>query len=55
MRTLGRMMQFVGLAMAPVAILLQLNLTISVAQMLVMGLAAISAFYIGRILEGYAR
>jgi hypothetical protein len=54
MRSFGRAMQMLGLAVAPLAIFLQLNRTISVAQLLLMGLAAFCLFWIGRILEGYA-
>ncbi len=48
-------MQLLGLALGPLAIFLQLNKTISVAQLLVMGLASLCLFWIGRIIEGYAR
>ncbi|MCS5679422.1 MAG: hypothetical protein O3C39_13450 [Planctomycetota bacterium] len=54
MQAIGRLGQFVGLAVPPVAILLQLNQSISLGQMLSMLLFAASAFWIGRILEGYA-
>jgi len=54
MRVIGRLGQFVGLALPPVAILLQLGNTISLGQMLAMLLFAACAFWIGRILEGYA-
>jgi len=46
--------QFFGLAVPPLAIVLQLGETISLGQMLVMLLFAACAFWIGRILEGYA-
>lgn len=54
MRAIGRFMQFVGLAVPPVAIILQLQESISLGMMLTMLLAAVSAFWIGRIVEGYA-
>jgi hypothetical protein len=54
MRVIGRLGQFIGLALPPVAILLQLNQSISLGQMLAMLLFAAAAFWIGRILEGYA-
>lgn len=54
MRLIGRFGQFVGLAVPPLAILLQLNWTISLGQMLAMLLFAACAFWIGRIVEGYA-
>lgn len=55
MRSLGRLMQMLGLALGPLAIFLQLSKTISVAQLLLMGLASLCLFWIGRIVEGYAR
>jgi hypothetical protein len=51
----GRLLQIAGLIVPPVSILLQLQGTISLGQMLTMLVAAVSAFWIGRILEGYAR
>jgi hypothetical protein len=54
MRVIGRLGQLLGLMVPPVAILLQLNNSISLGQMLVMLLFAACAFWIGRILEGYA-
>ncbi|MFM9026355.1 MAG: hypothetical protein ACKON7_13635 [Planctomycetaceae bacterium] len=53
MRMLGRAGQFLGLALPGLAILLELNRAISLGQMLVMLVAAICCFGIGRILEGY--
>lgn len=47
-------MQMVGLTIPPLAILLELNEFISLGQMLVMLVAAVSLFYIGRIVDGYA-
>ena len=55
MRILGRGLQLVGLALPPVSILLQLSSSISTGQMLMMLVAAVAAFYLGRIIEGYAR
>ncbi len=55
MRSVGRAMQLLGLALAPVGIFLQLAQRISVAQLLLMGLGLLSLFYIGRIIEGYSR
>jgi hypothetical protein len=54
MRMLGRGGQFLGLALPALAIVLELNHAISLGQMLVMLVAAICCFGIGRILEGYA-
>lgn len=55
MQSLGRLLQIVGLCGPILAILMQVTEAITVWQMLVMVVAAFSAFYIGRILEGYAR
>jgi len=54
MKPLGRLAQFVGLALPAVAVMLELNRTITLGQMLVMLLAAVCCFWIGRIVEGYA-
>lgn len=54
MKPLGRLAQFVGLALPAVAVILELNRTITLGQMLVMLLAAVCCFWIGRIVEGYA-
>ncbi len=47
-------MQFAGLVIPPLAIVSQLAETISLGQMLTFLVAAVAAFWIGRILEGYA-
>jgi hypothetical protein len=54
MKPLGRLAQFAGLTLPAVAVILELNRTISLGQMLVMLLAAVCCFWIGRIVEGYA-
>jgi len=54
MRAIGRLMQFVGLAMLPLALLAQVSNAASVGEMLAMACAGFAAFWIGRILEGYA-
>ena len=54
MRAIGRAGQLAGLALPALAILLELNHRISLGQMLVMLVAAVCCFWIGRILEGYA-
>jgi len=54
MKPLGRLAQVVGLALPAVAVILELNRTITLGQMLVMLLAAVCCFWIGRIVEGYA-
>lgn len=53
-RSLGRLLQFVGLFGLPMAILLQLQEQLSLGQMLVMAVAGLAAFWLGRIIEGYA-
>lgn len=60
MRQLGRFLQHLGLILPPLGMVLQLlhdgngRPLLSVGQMLTMLVAGISAFWIGRILEGYA-
>jgi len=54
MRAIGRAAQFLGLTIPAVAIVLELNHRITLGQMLVMLVAAVCCFWIGRILEGYA-
>lgn len=55
MRSLGRNLQVLGLAVPPLGIVLELNHSISQGQMLAMLLASVCVFGIGRILEGYSR
>jgi len=55
MAVLGRLGQFLGLSIPAVAILLELNHAITLGQMLVMLVAALCCFWIGRIVEAYAR
>lgn len=55
MRTIGRFLQLVGLAVPPLSIVMQLGEAITLKQMLTMLVAAACCFGIGRILEGYAR
>ena len=54
MRSFGRGLQLVGLALPPLSIVLQLTESITLGQMLVMLVAAACLFWIGRIAEGYA-
>ena len=54
MRSVARLLQLLGLVMPPVAIFLQMAGSISLGRMLIMAVAAITAFYLGRIVEGYA-
>lgn len=51
----GRLGQLLGLGIPALAILLELNHAITLGQMLVMLVAAVCCFGIGRILEGYSR
>ncbi len=55
MASLGRLLQIVGLVAPPLSIILQLQGAITLGQMLIMLVAAVSAFWIGRIIEGYAK
>jgi len=55
MRTLGRLMQIAGLSIPLLAIVAQLNESITQGQMLMFLIAAVCAFWIGRIVEGFAR
>ena len=55
MHTLGRLLQIVGLTLPPLSIMLQLSNAIGLGPMLTMLVASISMFYLGRIIEGYAR
>jgi hypothetical protein len=54
LRAIGRLLQWIGLAMPLLAVFLQLPLAISLGQMLVMALGGLAAFWLGRIVEGYA-
>jgi hypothetical protein len=55
MRSLGRALQFLGLVVPPLAVVMQLSESITLGQMLTMLVAAVCVFGIGRIIEGYAR
>ena len=61
MRAFGRLLQKIGLVLPPAAIVLQLlpgadgQPVLSLWRMLVMLVAGVCAFGIGRVLEGYAR
>ncbi len=54
MRVFGQLLQRVGLFIPPLAIVLQLLNAISLRDMLVALVAAVSAFWLGRLIEGYA-
>jgi hypothetical protein len=55
MAGIGRLMQIGGLVLPPLSIILELQGAINAGQMLLMLVAAVSMFWIGRILEGYSR
>ena len=54
MARIFRAMQHVALVLPPLAIFLQLGNRISVREMLLILLAAVCLFWLGRLLEGYA-
>jgi len=53
-RSIGRVLQIVGLAVPPLAMVMQLSNAITLGKMLVALVAAVCLFLIGRIVEGYA-
>ena len=55
MRLIGQTSQRLGLLLPAFAIILELNHTISLGQMLMMLVASVCLFGIGRILEGYGQ
>lgn len=57
-KSLGRLLQIGGLVLLPVAMLMELSGQLGrrgVAELLLMLLAGVVAFALGRLLEGYAR
>jgi hypothetical protein len=54
MRPLGRALQLLGLVVLPAGMLLQLMNQITLRDLLVLLVAGVSAFWLGRMLEGYA-
>ena len=54
MRLIGQLGQRVGLVIPAVAIMLALNHSISLGQMLTLLVGAVCLFWIGRIVEGYS-
>ena len=54
MRAFGRLLQHLGLIVPPVSIILQLGNQVTLGQMLIMLVASVAAFFLGRIIEGYA-
>jgi hypothetical protein len=55
MSAFGRILQHLGLILAPVALVLQLGEVIDVRQMLKFDVVALCLFWIGRLVEGYTR
>ena len=55
MRLIGQTSRRLGLLLPAFAIILELNHTISLGQMLMMLVASVCLFGIGRILEGYGQ
>jgi hypothetical protein len=55
MQALGKLLQLAGLTVPPITILMQLNDAIKASQMLMMLVASVCIFFIGRIIEGYAK
>ena len=55
MRAIGRLGQLIGLGLPAVAVVLELNRTISLGQMLTLLVFSICAFWIWRIMEGYGK
>jgi hypothetical protein len=54
-RTLGRLLQFVGLTVPPLSMFWQLSGAITLGQMLTMLVASVCCFGIGWILFGYGQ
>ncbi len=58
MRAFGKLLQLFGLILLPVAMLMQLSdmlgRRIGLNQMLIMMVCGVAAFYLGRLIEGYA-
>jgi hypothetical protein len=54
MKALGRLGQFAGLILPALAVVLELNGSITSGPMLVMLVFAACCFWLGRIFEGYA-
>lgn len=54
MQVLGRLMQRLGLFLPLLAMVLQIMQLVSVGQMLLLLVAGVLAFMIGRLVEGYS-
>lgn len=59
MRTLAKLMQLFGLALLPLAMMLQVSGSLSrdrgVADMLIMMVVGAASFYLGWVMEGYVK
>ena len=58
MKSLGRLLQFGGLMLLPLAMLMELSGQLGrrgVAELLLMLVVGAAAFALGRVIEGYAR
>lgn len=59
MRAIGRFMQFAGLVVLPLAMLLELTggleRSFGVSEMVIMLVFGVAIFGVGRLVEGYAR
>ena len=59
MKSLGRLLQILGLAILPLSVLLELTKALGrsygVSDMLVMLIFGFAIFYLGRVLEGYGQ
>jgi len=58
MRALGKSLQIAGLILLPLSMIMQLTnvlgRTIHLSEMVIMLVTGVTAFYLGRLLEGYA-
>jgi len=55
MRLFGRLLQMAALVFLPLTILFELNGVIRTGPMLTMMVGSLAMFYLGRLIEGYAR
>jgi hypothetical protein len=55
MAQFGRLLQFAGLVLLPLGIVLQLGNVVSLGQMLAATVFGACLFWIGRLVEGYSR
>ena len=54
-RSIGRGLQLLALVALPLAMVMQVANRLSLGQMLLIMVAGAAAFWLGRIIEGYAR